>query len=136
MKKLLYTSMLSCLALFSYGQNTNISGVVNSYTIVTAISGSTISVGSSAGYSVGDQVLVIQMQGAAINETNTSNFGDITSIGDAGNYEFATVCSVPNATQIEVNSLQRTYTVAGNVQVVSVPIYDDATVTDTLTADP
>jgi hypothetical protein len=52
-KKLLFTSFLSCLALISFGQNTNISGVINTYTNVTAISGTTISVGSSAGYSVG-----------------------------------------------------------------------------------
>lgn len=136
MKKLLFASMLSCLAFLSIGQNTNISGVINSYTNVTAVSGTTISVGSSAGYSVGDQILIIQMQGATIDESNSSSFGNITAIGDAGNYEFTTVCSVPNGTQIVVNNIQRTYTVTGNVQVVSVPVYDDATVTGTLTADP
>lgn len=136
MRKLFITSLFCCLALVSFAQNTNISGVINTYTDVTAISGTTISIGSSAGYSAGDRVLIIQMQGATINESNSSSFGNITSIGDVGNYEFATVCSVPNGTQLVVNSIQRTYSVSGNVQVVSVPVYDDATITGTLTADP
>ncbi len=136
MKNLLFTSFLSCIAFLSLGQNTNISGIINTYTSVTSISGTTITVGSSAGYSVGDQILIIQMQGATIDQSNSGSFGNITSIGDAGNYEFATICSIPNGTQIVVNNIQRTYSVSGVVQVVSVPIYDDATVTATLTAVP
>ncbi|MFK7786451.1 MAG: T9SS type A sorting domain-containing protein [Crocinitomicaceae bacterium] len=136
MKKLFITSLFTCVALLSFAQNTNISGVINAYTNVTTISGTTVSVGSSAGYSAGDQVLIIQMQGATINESNSSSFGNITGIGNAGNYEFATICSVPNGTQLIVNNVQRTYSVSGNVQVVSVPVYDDATITGTLTADP
>lgn len=136
MKKFFFTLALIFGTFLSFGQNTNISGVINNYTNVTAISGTTISVGSSAAYSAGDQVLIIQMQGAVIDESNTSSFGDITSIGDAGNYEFASICSVPNATQVIVNNIQRTYSTTGVVQLVYVPVYNDATVTSTLTASP
>lgn len=136
MKKRLLAGLISCFTFLTLGQNTNISGVINNYTNVTGFSGTTISVGSSAGYSVGDKVLIIQMQGATIDESNTSSFGNINSIGNAGHYEFATVCSVPSGTQLEVNSIQRTYTSLGNVQVVSVPVFNDAAITGTLTADP
>ena len=136
MKNLLFTLLLSCLAFLSLGQNTNISGIINNYTSVTSISGTTITVGSSAGYSVGDQVLIIQMQGALIDESNSASFGNISSIGDAGNYEFATICSIPSGTEIITNNIQRTYSPSGMVQVVSVPVYNDATVTATLTASP
>lgn len=71
-----------------------------------------------------------------MDESNSASFGTITSIGDAGNYEFATVCSIPSGTQIEVNSIQRTYSAIGAVQVVSVPVFNDATITATLTASP
>lgn len=136
MKNLLITLFLSCLSFLLLGQNTNISGIINTYTSVSSISGTTIIVGSSGGFSVGDQLLIIQMQGATIDQSNSSSFGNITSIGDAGNYEFATVCSIPNGTQIVVNSLQRTYSSSGVIQIASVPIYNDATITATLTAAP
>jgi len=136
MTNLLITLFLSCLSFLLLGQNTNISGIINTYTSVSSISGTTIIVGSSGGFSVGDQLLIIQMQGATIDQSNSGSFGNVTSIGDAGNYEFVTVCSIPNGTQIIVNSLQRTYSSSGVIQIVSVPVYNDATITATLTAAP
>lgn len=136
MKNLCIALFISCLVFISFGQNTNISGIINSYTSVSSISGTTITVSSSAGFSVGDQILIIQMQGATIDQSNSSSFGSITSIGDAGNYEFATVCSIPNGTQLVANNIQRSYSSSGIVQLVSVPVYDDATITSTLTAAP
>ena len=75
MEKFFFASILGCLTFLTFGQNTNISGVINSYTNVTAISGTTISVGSPFGYSARDQVLILQMQGDLIDESNTNSFG-------------------------------------------------------------
>jgi len=83
---------------------------------------------------VGDKLLIIQMQGATINETNTSGFGDITNINDAGNYEFNTICGIPSSTEIIVNGIQQTYNPTGLVQVVNVPVYNDAVITASLNA--
>ncbi|HRD40645.1 MAG TPA: hypothetical protein PLC65_18595, partial [Bacteroidia bacterium] len=47
--------------------------IVNIYTPLTAnanVGNTTISVGSTAGYAVGDLIMIIQMQGASVNTTN------------------------------------------------------------------
>lgn len=116
----------------------NISGVVNTYHRVTAINTTTntLSLSSAAGLSPGVKVLIIQMKGAAIDLTNSASFGNITSLGNAGNYEFNYVCGVTGNDILLMFNLQRSYTVSGMVQVVSVPRYTDAVVTDTLRAAP
>jgi len=60
---------------------TNISGVVNQYFEITAVDlpNNTVTLNSVAGLTIGDNVLLIQMQGATITETNDSNFGNITN---------------------------------------------------------
>src|SRR6476661_5929205 len=74
----------------------NISGVVNSYYKVTAINAatSTLTLSSTAGLAPGMKVVIMQMKGATIDITNTANFGNITGINNAGNYEVNTICSV------------------------------------------
>lgn len=74
------------------------------------------------------------MQGAAIDESNTSAFGTITNINDAGNYEFTTICHVVNSSTIVVEGVQRTYNPTGAVQLVHIPVYSDAEITAPLTA--
>ena len=124
---------------FIYAQ-TNIGGTINIYTPITAIATSSctnqLAVQNSVGFSVGDRVLIIQMKGATINQTNTASFGNILSINDAGNYEFGTILAI-NGTAISlVNNLMNSYTISGKVQLIRVPQYTNATVTSTLTALP
>ncbi len=123
-----------CTSVLCVSQSTNISGIINTYASVSGFSGDTITVSSSAGFSAGDKLLIIQMQGATIDQSNTSGFGDITNINDAGNYEFTTVCSIPDATTIIVMGIQRTYDPSGIVQIVGVPVYHEAVITGMLTA--
>lgn len=136
MRILLLTLSIITLSLFTSAQVTSISGTINIYTSVSGIAGNTITVGSSTGFSVGDKILIIQMQGATIDESNSATFGNVTNFNDAGNYEFTTICSIPNATEIVLNGIQRSYTPAGIVQVVHVPVYTNALITASLTADP
>ena len=85
----------------------------------TALSGSasagqrTVSVASTNGFDVGDEVLIIQMQGTG-----------------AGNYEFGTVESVGSGSLTLVQDLANDYTVGSNskAQVLKVPHYRDVTV--------
>ncbi|MDX1905650.1 MAG: T9SS type A sorting domain-containing protein [Bacteroidia bacterium] len=114
---------------------TNISGVVNTYTRVTAVGTNTVTVQSTSGFSAGDKVLIVQMKGATISTTNDSTYGNITSYGNAGNYEFATIASRSGRTFTLTRNLCRSYTVADKVQLIRVPVYNgDVNVTGTLTA--
>ncbi|HZR66755.1 MAG TPA: C25 family cysteine peptidase [Terriglobales bacterium] len=142
----------------------NLGGVINTYYpgTATATAGSTsITVGPGTGaannIAVGDLLLVIQMQDAAINSTNTSQYGDgisgsgSTTLNNSGVYEYATATSaVTVGTGGTVNiaaagpggGLLYTYTSAADTtaqgartfQVIRVPNYATATLTSTLTA--
>ena len=115
--------------------------MINSYTAVTQVGGpcsNQIEVESISAFSVGDRVLLIQMQGAEIDLTDSEFFGEITDIGSAGFYEFGTISiitAVQNTINLE-NQLVNEYDVNGKVQLVLVPQFDNATVTSFLFASP
>ncbi len=136
--------------------------VVNIYTPVTSniIAGagsSTISVGNTAGFAIGDLIMIIQMQGTSVNAyhggttgpwfdgnsalpTDTT-YGRITNYNNCGMNEFAQISSIPNSTTIVVDcDLKNSYDVTktvnivtgsvnllGRVQVVRVPRYSSLT---------
>jgi hypothetical protein len=116
----------------------NLSGVVNTYHRVTAINTTTntLTLSTVTGISPGVKVLIIQMKGATIDNSNAATFGNVTAIGNAGNYEFNYVCAVNGNDVMLMFSLLRSYTVGGIVQVVTVPQYTAAVITDTLKAAP
>ena len=107
--------------------------MVNSYEAVTAISGNEITVGNSASFAAGDHVLLIQMQGADITTTNNSSFGDITAYNNAGNFEFGIISSVSGNDIFLQNAPVNSYDSNGKVQLVRIPVYCNAIVSDTLT---
>ncbi|MCH8331125.1 MAG: hypothetical protein IH946_07065, partial [Bacteroidetes bacterium] len=57
----------------------NISGVINTYTAVSAIDyvNNNVTVSSTVGFSVNSKVILIQMNGATVDSSNSSSFGDI-----------------------------------------------------------
>src|SRR5580692_3725352 len=87
-------SFLFCSSLKTMAQS--ISGVVNAYYKITAVNTgtSTLTLSNTVGLSPGTKVLIIQMKGATIDSSNTATFGNVTSINDAGNYEFNYICSI------------------------------------------
>jgi len=91
-----------------------------------------VTVGNCAGLSIGDRVLVIQMKGATIDLSNTSNSGLVTSYNNAGNYDIAVIDSMNGCELIFHDSLKNKYTSSGVVQVVTIPQYTNVTVVDTL----
>lgn len=138
-----YFFILLCVFTWNFSlhaQNTNISGVINSYVKVNQLGAGncidTLYVTSTANFSVDDTVLLIQMQGATIDVTNNSNFGTILSFNDAGNYEFSTVKTVSAGYVVLENKLLKTFSVSGSLQLVRVPSYVNVTVTATLTSTP
>lgn len=116
--------------------------IVNDYARVSNIAGTTLTLTgsySTASFSVGKRVVIIQMKGASIQTNSASaSFGSIDAINNAGNYEFATIASV-NTTDNNVKlsqGLTATYSTSGIVQLVSAPQYTNVTVDSTLTASP
>lgn len=101
--------------------------------------------GSSTGFTVGDMALIIQMQGATYNSTNSiTAYGDgssgagITALNGVGRYEFARVTSVSGGTLGVMGAsgggLINSYSNSGTsrYQVVRVPQYSSLSITGTL----
>src|SRR5688500_17690544 len=107
-------------------QTSNISGIINIYTAVTATGTcpNQITVNNTAGFSAGNTVLIMQMKGATIDQTNTAAFGTVTSYNNSGLFEKAVILNV-NGNQIYfTNDLVNSYTApAGKVQMILVPQY-------------
>jgi len=129
-----------CLSLTSIrSAMCQLSGVINTYTKITSVDYlcNSITAASVTGFAAGDKILLIQMQGATIDQTNTVNFGNIaniTAMGDAGNYEFAIIDHfVGNAVYL-TKTLLRTYTPSGAVQMINVPQYDAVSIDAELSA--
>lgn len=119
---------------------------VNEFTTLSAsvaAGGNTISVAASGLNSnsrftstlqVGDLIMIYQTQGAIIKTFSTvagqdSTYGQILNYNNAGNYEFAQVYSIPNATSIVLDcGLQHSYFSTGKTQIVRVPRYTTLTV--------
>jgi uncharacterized repeat protein (TIGR01451 family) len=141
-----------------------LSGIVNTYypgTATVAAGTSAITLGPATGaatpIAVGDLLLVIQMQDAAIDSSNTGAYGDgaagdpatgWTGLNSSGLYEYTVATSaVPlagGALTVGGSGLINTYTSAAptptqgqrGFQVIRVPQYVAATLTGALTAAP
>ncbi|MEZ4221550.1 MAG: MYXO-CTERM sorting domain-containing protein [Polyangiaceae bacterium] len=69
----------------------------------------------------GDLVMIIQMRGASINTTDSVNYGSVTALNNAGNYEVVGVAGVSGNTITLGCPTKHAYTASGNVQIVRVP---------------
>ena len=155
----------SCAAPANLGNGGTLTGVVNTYYPATAsvtagTANTTIPLGTARGaaatLAAGDLLLVIQMQDASINSTNTAAYGNgstgsgFTAINNSGNYEFVKATgpvsggAVPIAGAGLNNGLVYSYTIAAATgtkgksayQVIRVPQYATATLGAGLTALP
>lgn len=131
---------LLAIAYASAQTTSNIAGVVNNLaTVVNSVNGGTNSanVASTVGFSIGDTVLLIQMQGATENTTNTASFGDLTGLNNAGKYEFNIICDIdgPGSNIIFQQTLLNSYDAGGGVQLIHVPTYDNIIQNGTLSAN-
>ncbi len=148
------------------GPGGTLSGIVNTYypgSATTAAGSTSISVGSPSGsataIAAGDLLLVIQMQDAEINSTNSDAYGDggvgdpatgSTNLNNAGRYEYVVATGPVAAGSLPIvgdgsgGGLVYTYTDAAatltqgqrRFQVIRVPQYSTATLSSTLTALP
>lgn len=84
--------------------------------------------GIDCDWECGDLVLLYQAQGASINTTNTTNYGNITNYNSCGLYEFNYVTGVAGNTVYVQSAWANNYTADGRVQLVKVPQYTTLTV--------
>ena len=134
-----YLQIISVLFLFAFQSRLNaqsIGGIVNIYTAVTNMTTNSVTVSSATGFAVGDRVLLIQMKGATINQTNTASFGQIVALGSAGNFEFTNIASISGNTITFVSNLCKPFVVSGKVQLIRVPVYNQATINAVVTSSP
>ncbi|HWY13136.1 MAG TPA: hypothetical protein VN026_17500, partial [Bacteroidia bacterium] len=141
MKKhfIFFLILISSLSLFSQrgkdgaGNIVAANTIVNLYTPLTAsinAGATSISVGSTVGFAVGDLVMIIQMQGASVRAnkwwfTDTTatappdtSQGYILNYNEAGNHEFAQVNSVLSANSLSLDcGILKKYTTVGKTQV-------------------
>jgi hypothetical protein len=114
----------------------SVSGTVNSYYAVTAVNTAvnTVTLTTASGLTPGQRVLLYQAKGAVINSSNSSGYGDITTLNNAGGYEFNTVCSINGNEVWLVYAMLHSYDPAGLVQLVTVPSSPAITVAGALSA--
>lgn len=136
MSRYLILWLIGLLQGFSCAFSQQIGGVINQYVAVTAVNINSVNVTSSQGFSVGDRVLLIQMKGASIATANNASFGQIQNYGDAGNFEFTNIASINGPTITFVQNLCKTFNISGLVQLIRVPVYNQANITATITAQP
>lgn len=135
-----FTTTLMIIVFFSFKtsfcQTTNISGIVNTYHSVVEIipAKAAIRLNTITGLSLSQTIMIVQMKGASVTTTNDINFGNVTSLNNAGNYELAVICGMHDDSIFLFHNLVNTYTTTGKVQVVGMPTYYNAVVTDTLRA--
>ena len=131
-------SMLLLIApMFCFPQ-TNISGIINSYHKVVELlpAKSCVRVDNTSGLVINDMVMMVQMKGAVVNTSNNSGFGSVTSMNNAGNYEINFICSIRGDSVFFYKQILQSYTVTDKVQLVKIPSYSSARVTDSLKAAP
>jgi gliding motility-associated-like protein len=117
----------------------NLGSIINDYTPVINYDPCTNSlrVGNGSAYNTGDTVLLIQMQGAVIDSSNSSSFGTISNYNNTGNYEFNIVESKSGVDIQLRNKPVNSYDFAtGKVQLIRVPYYRNANVNSDLTCLP
>jgi hypothetical protein len=134
----LILSLLICTGIIGQPP-TAISGVVNTYHKVVEIvpAQACVIVSNVSGLSVNTRVMIVQMKGASINTSNTSAFGDVTAMNEAGNYEIGTICNIKSDSVFLFHTLLNTYTpLTGKVQLVQFAEYLSANVVDTVKAMP
>lgn len=136
--RLSLTCSFSFFVFSLFAQTANLSGIINHYAAVEAIDtcNGRLTVSDTTGFRPGSPVLLIQMQGAQIFETDNFLYGTITAMRAAGRYEQALIDSVaPGAVYLQNRPLYP-YNLADKVQLVTLLQHADAVVTDTLRALP
>jgi hypothetical protein len=134
--------ILLCLGKTALPFQKNLSGNINisqPKSHVVAMGPDWISADDVTGFSAGDTILLIQMQGVRILTAPFGSYGTLQNkFGEPGMHEFLIILSVNTGIKKIVfkNDIRKTFDPQGNVQIVRVPYYNSAVVTGVLTCSP
>jgi gliding motility-associated-like protein len=119
-------------------QTALLSGTINQYAAVREVapSGEYYRITDQEKFTACDLVMIIQMQGAEVRISQDSSFGEILDYGKAGRYTFAEVDRIHEDTVFWKSPVAETFEVEGKVQLVKVPVYEQAKVKGRLTCPP
>ncbi|MCB9231148.1 MAG: T9SS type A sorting domain-containing protein [Bacteroidia bacterium] len=135
----LFSFFVLILNIFVSGQTATIpGGVINDYACVLDFDcvGNKVTVDNSAAFAAGDRCILIQMQGAEYDQSNSASYGNVINYHSAGKYEWVTISSITgNEIKFQYQFLND-YQPSGTVQLVRVPQYVNANITGALTAMP
>ncbi len=133
MRKLFVNTLVLIFLNSVYSQN-EIGGIVNQYYSVIDYNNceNFITLSNSSALNVGDRVMIIQMKGASVNESNTSLFGEIINYGCAGCYELNNVLAIDGTIIYLEYYLENDYDYSSYVQLIYVPQYENVSVTQLL----
>ena len=70
------------------------------------------------------------------NQSNTASFGQVVALGSAGNFEFTNIASISGNTITFISNLCKPFAVAGKLQLIRVPVYNQATINAVVTSSP
>jgi PKD repeat protein len=129
--------LLICLSSKSNAQTTVIGGIINKYARAIGVDTCVMSVtvGDPQLFSVGGKVLLIQMNGASMQDKNNDGFGTLESLKNTGKYEINQIDSIAGKTiYLKYRFLNPYLDLNGVTQVITFPSYDNAVVNDTLKA--
>ncbi|MGA1249318.1 MAG: hypothetical protein ACO3YM_02365 [Candidatus Kapaibacteriota bacterium] len=116
----------------SHAQGSKVlTGIINNYAKVIKYHPCTKSVDVIGvfGFAPNQKVLMIQMQGALIDTTNSPAFGTILNYKNAGNSEVLVIDSIKGSTIIFKKAPMRQYDPENSpVQLVTIPVYDSVEV--------
>jgi subtilisin-like proprotein convertase family protein len=106
--------------------------VINSYAKVNSISGTTLGVSTTTGFTAGGRALVVQMQGSSVTTSDNATHGDITAYNSAGRFEYVDIVTASGGAITITSPLTVTFNTSGSVQIVSVPVFNGTTVAGTI----
>lgn len=118
---------------------TNLSGVVNQYYSVTGVNyvSNTLTLSQTTGIAVGDTLLLIQMKGATINNSNSASYGTTTFYNGAGVNELVEVCDIQgNEITLKKRLIYTLYASGNGLQLIQFPSLGDININGTITCDP
>lgn len=119
--------MAFCSTNIKSQSTSSITGIINHYAKVInfACDSTTLVVSDASGFNSGDEILILQMQGAEIDQSNNANFGDIINFQYVGNYEINRIKYISGNNILLQFKLSNSYSVNGSLQIVSIPEYYD-----------
>jgi gliding motility-associated-like protein len=132
MFKRIFYILIFLHAVFAVNAQTTVTGVINLYYEVVGIASNAVTLTSVTGLNAGDTVMLYQSKGASINTTNSSSFGNIVSMNEAGNWELLIVQSVNTTSKLVTFTCNTSKYYSPPLQLIRVPSYNDAVVSSIL----